>query len=115
MNRSTRPRKEKKQFSRESQLMYGFGDVTNPAQDTVELMEEMLMIYFADLAAEINKVSTGNKIKLSDILHALRNDPKKLGRAQELIAMSKEIQEAKRLVDRSELPDLPATRGGAIL
>ncbi|KAJ3298244.1 Transcription initiation factor TFIID subunit 13 [Borealophlyctis nickersoniae] len=77
--------------------MYGFGDVANPAKDTVDLMEEMLMIYFADLAAETNKLSPGNKIKLGDILHALRNDPKKLTRAQELIAMTKEIKDAKRL------------------
>lgn len=32
-------------------LMYGFGDVANPADDTVELMEELLVQFYSDLVS----------------------------------------------------------------
>lgn len=42
------------------------------------------------------------KIKVEDFKFAVRNDPKKLGRIEELLVLQKVIQDAKRLFDNAE-------------
>ncbi|KAI9202175.1 transcription factor TFIID complex subunit Taf13 [Polychytrium aggregatum] len=84
------------------QMLYGFGDVINPAPDTVDLMDEMLQEFIVDLCLEAMK-SSNNKVLLNDFLFALRHDPKKYARAHELLEMAKKIARDKRIMDIEDL------------
>ncbi|KWU47144.1 TFIID-18kDa-domain-containing protein [Rhodotorula sp. JG-1b] len=80
-------------------MMYGFGDDT-PAPDTIAMMEELVIDHITDIAT--NRVSTNRgKIKVDDFRFALRNDPKKLARLDELLFMQEEIARARRGFDNS--------------
>ncbi|KAG0659016.1 hypothetical protein C6P46_005401 [Rhodotorula mucilaginosa] len=80
-------------------MMYGFGDDT-PAPDTIAMMEELVIDHITDIAT--NRVSTNRgKIKVDDFRFALRNDPKKLSRLDELLFMQEEIARARRGFDNS--------------
>jgi transcription initiation factor TFIID subunit 13 len=50
----------------------------------------------------VARTSGRAKIKVDDFKFAVRNDPKKLGRIEELLQLQKVIQDAKRLFDNAE-------------
>ncbi|GAA5984291.1 hypothetical protein JCM10908_006127 [Rhodotorula pacifica] len=82
-------------------MMYGFGDDT-PAPDTIAMMEELVVDHITDICIQAHRVSTNRgKIKVDDFRFALRNDPKKLARLDELLFMQEEIARARRGFDNS--------------
>ncbi|KAF8430196.1 transcription initiation factor IID, 18kDa subunit [Tirmania nivea] len=87
-------------FARELRsLMYGIGDDPNPLQESVELLDDLVTEYIVDMCHEAAKMATHarrNKIKVDDFKFALRRDPKKLGRVEELLLMSKVIADARK-------------------
>lgn len=93
-------------------LMYAFGDVPNPYPETVAVMEDILEDYIARVCGEAQKVArAGNrqKLKVDDFKFALRHDPKKLGRVEELLRLQKEIDQARKTFDNSEGKSLSRT------
>lgn len=79
--------------------MYGIGDDPNPLQESVELLDDLVTEYIVDMCHEAAKMATHarrNKIKVDDFKFALRRDPKKLGRVEELLLMSKVIADARK-------------------
>lgn len=52
-------------------------------------------------AARLATHAKRNKIKVDDFKFALRRDPLKLGRVEELLAMSKEISDARKQFDET--------------
>jgi transcription initiation factor TFIID subunit 13 len=76
-------------------LMYGFGDVSNPLPESVEVMDELLEWFIIDLCERAQRKSTFQKLKTTDFLLALENDPKKSARAHELLALDKELKQAR--------------------
>ncbi|KAJ3416877.1 Transcription initiation factor TFIID subunit 13 [Chytridiales sp. JEL 0842] len=98
-------RSKKRIFAKEiRQLMYGYGDVPNPAEDTCDVMEDLLMIYINDLCSKITTVTGGRRTKVSDVLYVLRSDPKKLVRVKQLLAADKDLTKAKAIMNLDELP-----------
>ena len=105
--------------------MYGFGDDRNPASDSVNVMEEILIEYITDVVRmdapfcgfQI-RVSTcfcsqcqqavgpSKKMRLSidDLRRALSNpaDAKKLARMEELLFMQEDIKRARAQFDDNE-------------
>ncbi|KAI8838868.1 transcription initiation factor IID, 18kDa subunit, partial [Chytriomyces cf. hyalinus JEL632] len=77
------------------QIMYGYGDTFNPADDTVDVMEDILLMFLEDLCTKALKCSTSNRLKLTDLTFVLRKDPKKLGRVLELITAERELAKAR--------------------
>ncbi|CAG8451046.1 6858_t:CDS:2 [Ambispora leptoticha] len=105
-SRRGRPPKEKKGlFAKDlSQLMYGFGDVPNPAPDTVNVLEEMVIDYITDMCIKASQVAgSRNKVRVEDFKFILRNDPKKLARVEELLYMSEDIKKARQSFDPREM------------
>ncbi|ODQ65829.1 TFIID-18kDa-domain-containing protein [Nadsonia fulvescens var. elongata DSM 6958] len=102
----TRKRKRSNLFTNDLKtLLYAFGDVANPYAETVSTLEDILMEYIIDMcheAARIAKTANRQKIKVDDFKFVLRNDPKKLGRIEELLSLQKEIAEARKTFDNSE-------------
>ena len=79
--------------------MYGIGDDPNPLQESVELLDDLVTEYIVDMCHEAAKMAAHarrNKIKVDDFKFVLRKDPKKLGRVEELLLMSKVISEARK-------------------
>lgn len=104
--------------------MFSFGDDRNPANDTVNVMEEILVEYIADVVSTImltyvshsqhcryiqcqTALSGTKKSRLSieDIRRALSRpaDAKKLARMEELLFMQEDIKRARAQFDASEI------------
>ncbi|KAL8293581.1 hypothetical protein RQP46_000282 [Phenoliferia psychrophenolica] len=76
-------------------MMYGFGD-DHPSADTVTMMEELLIDHITEVCGQAQRVSTNRgKIKVDDFKFALRKDPKKLARVDELLFMAEDIARAR--------------------
>ncbi|GAO50961.1 hypothetical protein G7K_5078-t2 [Saitoella complicata NRRL Y-17804] len=82
-------------------LMYAFGDDQNPSFDSVNVLEDILVDYISEMCHEASRIAgpTRSKVKMEDFKYALRNDSKKLGRVEQLLAMNKEIAEARKMFD----------------
>ncbi len=80
--------------------MYGFGDVENPDNETVELLEQYLMEYIQNislLAFKRSKRRGFNEIKLKDLLYIIKNDKKKFYRVPSLLSFYEILKKTKRL------------------
>ncbi|KAM0747953.1 TFIID-18kDa-domain-containing protein [Meredithblackwellia eburnea MCA 4105] len=95
--RGTRKILKKGLFAKDLQsMMYGFGDDVYPAQDSITMMEELLIDHITDVCLQAQRVSTNRgKIKVDDFKFALRHDPKKLARVDELLFMQEVIARAR--------------------
>jgi len=83
-------------------LMYGFGDDRNPANDTVNVMEEILIEYILDVCSTALGPARKARLSVDDIRRVLARpaDAKKLARMEELLFMQEEIKRA-----REQFPD----------
>lgn len=59
------------------QLMYGSGDVPNPLDESVEVMDECLEWFLVDLCNQALQNAHGGRLRTTDFLTALAGDPKK--------------------------------------
>ncbi|KAJ1935785.1 hypothetical protein FBU59_005272 [Linderina macrospora] len=89
----------RKLFGKElSLLMYGFGDSISPLPESVNVLEDILVDYINDTCIQAAKAAgKRGRVTVEDFKFALRKDPKKLARVEELIAMNKEIETARSL------------------
>ncbi|ORX86526.1 TFIID-18kDa-domain-containing protein [Anaeromyces robustus] len=97
--------KRKHQFTKEIKLlMYGFGDVQNPRQDSAELLEDILYNYLQDICTKVARVGhKRGKVITDDFLYILRKDPKKLARCKELLIMQEDLRKARTLFEEPEM------------
>jgi transcription initiation factor TFIID subunit 13 len=79
-------------------MLFGFGDSDNPRQDTVELVEELVVEYLTDTLTAAARISQ-TRIRTDDLLYVLRHDEKKLARVEELLFMSEELDRARKVFD----------------
>ncbi|KAF8636679.1 hypothetical protein AX17_003485 [Amanita inopinata Kibby_2008] len=86
-------------------LMYGFGDDRNPANDTVNVMEEILVEYITDVCLSAGASSRKTRLSIEDLRKALSRpaDAKKLARMEELLFMQEDIKRARAQFEDSEL------------
>ncbi|BGP16560.1 hypothetical protein JCM10213_000528 [Rhodosporidiobolus nylandii] len=115
--KATQPRRlvKKGLFAKDlAPMMYGFGD-DNPAPDTINVMEELVIEHITDMCIQAHQISTNRgKIKVDDFRFALRRDPKKLARLDELLFMQEEIARARRgFEDPMEFADEEDAAAGA--
>ncbi|KAJ3787833.1 transcription initiation factor IID, 18kD subunit-domain-containing protein [Lentinula aff. detonsa] len=78
-------------------LMYGFGDDRNPANDTVNVMEEILVEYIADVCQAAAGPGRKSRLSIEDLRKALSRpaDAKKLARMEELLFAQEDIKRAR--------------------
>ncbi|KAF8905211.1 transcription initiation factor IID, 18kD subunit-domain-containing protein [Gymnopilus junonius] len=91
-------------------LMYGFGDDRNPANDTVNVMEEILIEYITDVCQVATGPTKKSRLSIDDLRRALSRpaDAKKLARMEELLFMQEDIKRARAQFEES---DIQNTRG----
>lgn len=86
-------------------LLYAYGDVEEPLPETVNAVEDLLVNYVVDLchdAHAYSKVTLRQKVRVEDFKFALRKDPYKYGRLEELLLMQKKIESARKQFDNTE-------------
>ncbi|KAE9396075.1 transcription initiation factor IID, 18 kDa subunit, partial [Gymnopus androsaceus JB14] len=96
--RSSRKQSTKGLFTKELRnLMYGFGDDRNPANDSVNVMEEILVEYIADVCQAAAGPSRKSRLAIEDLRKALSRpaDAKKLARMEELLFAQEDIKRAR--------------------
>ncbi|GAA98032.1 uncharacterized protein L969DRAFT_93348 [Mixia osmundae IAM 14324] len=79
-------------------MMYGFGDDAHPANDTVNVLEDILVDYIADVCVAAHRVSKNKgKLQVDNLRFALRKpqQAKQLARVEELLVMQTVISQAK--------------------
>jgi hypothetical protein len=81
-------------------IMYGFGDVSTPLEESVAVVEELAILYMRDLAqraleARDNSSTRKEYIRTSDVLFAVRKDRRKLWRGGEALAFFKAREDLK--------------------
>ena len=92
--------------------MYAFGDDPNSSPESVAVLEDIVTEYINEMVPPPWDVWTDgkcieaartaaprHKLKVDDFKIALRNDPKKLGRVEELLYLQKVIAEARKQFD----------------
>ncbi|KJA25555.1 hypothetical protein HYPSUDRAFT_37552 [Hypholoma sublateritium FD-334 SS-4] len=86
-------------------LMYGFGDDRNPANDTVNVMEEILIEYITDVCQTATGPSKKARLSIDDLRRALSRpaDANKLARMEELLFMQEDIKRARAQFEESDV------------
>ncbi|KAJ8078811.1 hypothetical protein PM082_013094 [Marasmius tenuissimus] len=87
-------------------LMYGFGDDRNPANDTVNVMEEILIEYITDVClAAAGGTNRKARLSIEDLRRVLSRpaDAKKLARMEELLFMQEDIKRARAQFEESDM------------
>ncbi|KAK0450908.1 transcription initiation factor IID, 18kD subunit-domain-containing protein [Armillaria borealis] len=87
-------------------LMYGFGDDRNPANDTVNVMEEILIEYITDVCLAAGGSAKKGRLSVDDLRRVLSRpaDSKKLARMEELLFMQEDIKRARAQFDDADNP-----------
>uniref|UniRef100_A0A914LDT8 RNA helicase n=1 Tax=Meloidogyne incognita TaxID=6306 RepID=A0A914LDT8_MELIC len=94
------PEERKFIFRRELRAMlYGFGDEKQPAENTLEVLEQIVMDYIREVCRKALEVGKPNRINLEDIHYLIRRDQKKFGRVKELLSLSEELKRARKAFD----------------
>lgn len=84
-------------------LMYGFGDDKQVANDTVSVMEEILIEYIVDICqVALQQTPKKGRLQIEDLRRALGRDPKKLARMEELLFMQEDIKRARKQFEDGE-------------
>jgi len=85
--------------------MYGFGDDRNPASDTVNVMEEILIEYIIDVCQTALASTKKSRLSIEDLRRALSRsaDAKKLARMEELLFMQEDIKRARAQFEDSDM------------
>ncbi|KAM5531208.1 hypothetical protein V8D89_015126 [Ganoderma adspersum] len=86
-------------------LMYGFGDDRNPASDSVNVMEEILIEYIIDVCQVASAGGKKSRLSIEDVRRALSRlpDAKKLARMEELLFMQEDIKRARAQFDEPDM------------
>ncbi|KAF5315606.1 hypothetical protein D9611_004715 [Ephemerocybe angulata] len=86
-------------------LMYGFGDDRNPSNDTVSVMEEILIEYITDVCQVAGGGSKKSRLSIEDLRRALSRpaDAKKLARLEELLFMQEDIKRARAQFEENDI------------
>ncbi|KIY43441.1 transcription initiation factor IID, 18 kDa subunit [Fistulina hepatica ATCC 64428] len=85
--------------------MYGFGDDRNPSNDSVNVMEEILIEYIMDVCQTASSMSKKTRLSIDDLRKALSRpaDAKKLARMEELLFAQEDIKRARAQFEEDEL------------
>lgn len=93
-------------------LLSGYGDrdahpycAPGPLPETVRVLDEIVTDFILEMcheAAAYASYSRRQKIKVDDFRFALRRDPHKLGRVQQLLQMDRELKDARKIFDHDD-------------
>lgn len=80
-------------------MMHGFGDDANPYEETVDLVEDLVIQFVTEMTLKAMEVGKNGKVSVNDIIFIVRKDPKKFSRVKDLLMMDEEVRKARKAVD----------------
>mmetsp|Transcript_22958 Transcript_22958/g.68245 ORF Transcript_22958/g.68245 Transcript_22958/m.68245 type:complete len:185 (-) Transcript_22958:291-845(-) len=83
-------------------MMFGFGDDASPMDETVDLVEDIVLEYLTEVtlrAASTAADAHKPRIDEKDLLFIVRKEPAKFARMRELLTMRTLISEARKAMD----------------
>ena len=84
------------------QMLYGFGDVSDPLEETVQAVEDIVIDYVRSMTlAAMQVAAKRGKIKTEDLFFLVRADGKKFERAREILRMHEKIKAAREELDEA--------------
>ncbi|KAI0884866.1 TFIID-18kDa-domain-containing protein [Annulohypoxylon maeteangense] len=87
------------------QLLYAYGDVKEPLQETVRVLDEIVTEFLEGVCFEASRhaqVAGRQKLKFDDFEFALRHSPQYLGRVKAMIEKRQEIKDARRTFNQND-------------
>lgn len=85
-------------------MMHGFGDEREPFEETVELVEDILVDYVQDLVGRAARGAVApGKLAMEDVLYLIRKDERKFGRCRELLEMNAELKKQMKAFESAEV------------
>lgn len=88
-------------FTRELKyMMHGFGDDANPFEETVELVEDLVVDFITETTQKAMDVGKGGKVHVNDIMFLIRRDSRKYARVRDLLMMNEELKKARRAFEQ---------------
>lgn len=92
--------KKKHPFAKEiKSMMYGFGDDENPYQESVEVLEDLVIHFIQNMTCKCMDLNKQNRVQIEDLMFILRKDPRKYARAKDLLIMNEELKRARKAFD----------------
>jgi len=85
-----------------AQLLFAHGDIRNPLPSTIRTLDSITTDYIIQIcfgAAQSAALHNRAKVKIDDVMFALRKNPGALGRIEEMQEKSKVIQVARKAID----------------
>lgn len=86
-------------------LLFAHGDTPTSLPSTIRVLDEIVSDFLISLCFEADRpaqLAGRQKVKLEDFKFAVRKDPLKLGKVEEVFERKKEIDEARKAVDVSD-------------
>ncbi len=83
-------------------MMHGFGDDPNPYNETVDLVDDLVVEFITEMSLKAMEVGKKGKIHVEDLLFLIRRDPKKYARVRDLLQMNEELKQAKRIFETNQ-------------
>lgn len=92
--------KKKRIFSKELRcMMYGFGDDQNPYTETVDMLEDLVILFISEIAVKAMETGRQGRVSVEDVMHLVRRDPRKYARVKDLLSMNEELKKARKAFD----------------
>lgn len=100
---SQQPDKKKRLFSKELRcMMYGFGDDQNPYTETVDMLEDLVISFIANIVLQALEIGRVGRVTVEDVMYLVRGDPRKYARVKDLLSMNEELKRARKAFDEVE-------------
>ncbi|XP_053692430.1 transcription initiation factor TFIID subunit 13-like [Sabethes cyaneus] len=80
-------------------MMYGFGDDQNPYTESVDLLEDLVIKYMAEITRRAMQIGSAGQIREDDIFYLYRKDACKYSRGKNLLAMNQKLMRARKAFD----------------
>ena len=82
-----------------AQVLYGFGDVKLPLQETVRVLDEIVTDFIQGVSFEATRAAHHagrQKVKFEDFEFSMRHNPRYMGKIQEIFEKKKDIEAARK-------------------
>jgi len=102
-------------FAKDLRVMqYGYGDDESPLQETVDLMEDILLQYISSVVSRAAATASDTlkpRLDERDVLFVVRKDPAKFARVKELLLLQQVIRDARNSFKQEIAPEVVEEEG----
>ena len=95
-----KPFERKKVFAKQlAAIIYGFGGSKEPYQETVDLLDELVLEFITRMTIKATDIGRAGKVNVEDIIFLVRKEPTMYSRIRELLTINTELKNARKAFD----------------